>query len=66
MIVGAHCSGGIKGSLDKAAEIGADAVQLFVQSPPAWRFPQHDPDDLARFRARRKELKVRAAFVHTL
>jgi deoxyribonuclease-4 len=66
VIVGAHCSGGVKRSLDKAAEIGADAVQLFVQSPRAWRFPQHDPDDLARFRERRKELKLRAAFVHTL
>ena len=66
MIVGAHCSGGIKRSLDKAAEIGADAVQLFVQSPRAWRFPEHDPADLERFRERRKELKLDAAFVHTL
>ena len=23
--------------------IGADALQLFVQSPRAWRFPDHDP-----------------------
>jgi deoxyribonuclease IV len=66
VIVGAHCSGGIKRSLDKAAEIGADAVQLFAQSPRAWRFPNHDPADLARFRERRKELKLKAAFVHTL
>ena len=66
MIVGAHCSGGIKRSLDKAKEISADAVQLFAQSPRAWRFPQHDPADLARFRERREELGLAAAFVHTL
>ena len=66
MIVGAHCSGGIKRSLDKAKEFGADAVQLFAQSPRAWRFPQHDPADQVRFRERRKELKLDAAFVHTL
>jgi len=66
VIVGAHCSGGIKRSLDRAAEIGADAVQFFAQSPRAWRFPEHDPADLARFRERRKELKLKAALVHTL
>src|SRR6185503_6992963 len=49
-------SGGVKKALERAAEIGADAVQLFVQSPRAWRFPEHDPADLERFRARRSEL----------
>ena len=66
MIVGAHCSGGVKRSLDRAAEIGADALQLFVQSPRAWRFPQHDPSDLARFRERREELGLGAVLVHTV
>ena len=66
MIVGAHCSGGVKRALDRATEIGADAVQLFVQSPRAWRFPQHDPADLERFRARRDELGVGAVLVHAL
>ena len=58
MLFGAHCSGGVKKALERAAEIGADAVQLFVQSPRAWRFPEHDPADLARFRARRSELGI--------
>lgn len=52
MLLGAHCKGGIKGALDHAAEIGADSVQLFVQSPRAWKFPDHDPENLAAFRAR--------------
>jgi deoxyribonuclease-4 len=62
---GAHCSGGIKKALDKGADMGADAVQLFVQSPRTWRFPNHDPADLAAFRKRREELDV-PALVHAL
>ena len=66
MLFGAHCSGGIKKALDKGVEMGADAVQLFVQSPRTWRFPNHDPDDLARFRDRRAELGIGATAVHAL
>jgi deoxyribonuclease IV len=66
VLFGGHCSGGVKRSADRAAEIGADAVQLFVQSPRAWRFPEHDPADLDRFRKRRAELDLSAAVVHAL
>ena len=66
MIFGAHCSGGVKGSLDHALEIGADAVQLFAQSPRMWRFPAHAEEDLARFRERRKEAGIGAVLVHSL
>jgi len=51
VLFGAHCGGGVKRSLAHAVEIGADALQLFVQSPRAWRFPDHDPADLARLLA---------------
>jgi deoxyribonuclease-4 len=63
---GAHCSGGIKGALDRAVEIGADAVQLFAQSPRMWRFPAHADEDLARFRERRAEAGIGAVLVHAL
>lgn len=66
MILGAHCSGGVKGSLDRAVAIGADAVQLFVQSPRAWRFPEHDPAALERFRERRAELGIGSVLVHAI
>src|SRR4051794_2132579 len=45
--------------------MGADGVQLFVQSPRTWRFPEHDPADLARFRTRGEETGLAAA-VHAL
>src|SRR4051812_50062608 len=66
MLLGAHCSGGIKKSLDRAAEIGADSLQLFVQSPRMWRFPDHDPKDLEAFRTKREELGIGAVVVHAL
>jgi deoxyribonuclease IV len=65
VLFGGHCSGGVKKALDKAAEIGAEAVQLFVQSPRTWHFPAHDPADLAAFRERSRESGV-PAFAHAI
>ncbi len=65
MLFGAHCSGGIKKSIDNALDMGAEALQLFVQSPRTWRFPDHDPVELERFRSRRQEHEI-PAFVHAL
>src|SRR5437764_1375939 len=45
--------------------MNADVVQLFVQSPRTWRFPNHDPKDLERFRDRRAETGL-PALVHSL
>ena len=66
MLLGAHCSGGIEKALEQAHELGADSLQLFVQSPRAWRFPEHDPADLAAFRERRREFGIGSAVVHAL
>jgi deoxyribonuclease-4 len=65
VLFGAHCSGGVKKALDNAIEMGADAVQLFVQSPRTWRFPEHDPADLEAFRSKRQEAGI-PALVHAL
>lgn len=66
MLFGGHCSGGIKGSLDRAVEMGADTMQLFAQSPRMWRFPEHAADDLARFRERRAAIGLDSVLVHAL
>jgi deoxyribonuclease IV len=63
---GGHCSGGVKKALDNAAGHGFDAVQLFAQSPRAWRYPEHDPTDLERFRDRRPESGQQAVLIHAL
>jgi deoxyribonuclease IV len=66
VLIGAHCSGGIKKALERGAAIGADAVQLFAQSPRTWRFPDHDPAQLETFPERRAELSIGAVLVHAL
>jgi deoxyribonuclease-4 len=65
VLFGAHCSGGVKKAVDNAVGMGADVVQLFVQSPRTWRFPDHDPADLAAFRSKREAAGI-PALVHAL
>jgi len=57
---GAHvsASGGIHTTLDRAEAMGADAVQLFTQSPRMWRPTNHDPANFERFKERRAELAI--------
>jgi deoxyribonuclease-4 len=66
VVIGAHCSGGVKSSLDKAADMGADAVQLFTQSPRAWRTPEPDPEVWERFRERRAETGIGPVVCHAI
>jgi deoxyribonuclease IV len=57
---GAHvsASGGIHTALDRAEAIGADAVQLFTQSPRMWRATNHDPANFEAFKKKRAELGI--------
>jgi deoxyribonuclease IV len=66
MLMGAHCAGGVTGALDRAAEIGAEAVQLFTQSPRTWRAPAPNPEAYARFREQRDEAGIQAVLCHAL
>ena len=45
MKIGAHISssGGIDKAVDRAVAMGAESVQVFTQSPRAWRPTNHDP-----------------------
>ena len=68
MLVGAHVStsGGIHTAIDRIEEMGGDAVQLFTQSPRAWRPTNHEPKNFERFKERRAEARVRAVLCHAL
>jgi deoxyribonuclease-4 len=66
VLFGGHVSGGVKAAPERAAEIGANALQLFVQSPRAWRFPEHDPAVLAGFPERTRGLGIEAVLVHAI
>ena len=68
MLLGAHVSsaGGISNAIDRIEKIGGNAVQVFTQSPRMWRQTEHAPDELKRFRRRRREAKVRHVACHAL
>ena len=51
-------AGGIHTALDRAEAMGADAVQLFTQSPRMWRPTNHDPASFDTFKERRAELGI--------
>ena len=57
MLIGAHVSssGGIHTAIDRAEAMGADAVQVFTQSPRAWRPTNHPPENFECFVERRAE-----------
>jgi deoxyribonuclease IV len=60
MYFGAHVSatGGLHKILDRAEEMGAEAVQLFTQSPRMWRPTNHDPARFETFKKQRAELGI--------
>ena len=66
MLFGGHVSGGVKAAPERAEAIGANALQLFVQSPRAWRFPDHDPDVLASFSQRTRDAGIESVLVHAI
>jgi deoxyribonuclease IV len=68
MIAGAHVSvsGGIHTAIDRAETIGADAVQVFTQSPRTWRPTNHDPANFERFKERRREAGIEGVVCHAL
>lgn len=68
MLFGAHVSsaGGISNAIDRAEELGCEAVQVFTQSPRMWRPTAHTDAEVERFRARREEAGIRSAVCHAL
>jgi len=68
MLYGAHVSsaGGIANAVDRGAEIGCDAIQIFTQSPRMWRPTDHAPEALERFRERRAETGIQSVVCHAL
>jgi deoxyribonuclease-4 len=68
MLFGAHVSsaGGISKAIDRVEEIRGNAVQVFTQSPRMWRPTEHAPEELERFRARRRQARVKHVSCHAL
>jgi deoxyribonuclease-4 len=67
VFIGAHvsASGGLDKALERMQEIGAEAAQIFVQSPRTWRPTNHKPETIERFKSERARLKA-PVFAHAL
>jgi deoxyribonuclease IV len=68
VLIGAHISsaGGIDKAIDRAVELDADSVQVFTQSPRAWRPTNHDPASFERFREKRVEAGIGGVLCHAV
>jgi deoxyribonuclease IV len=68
VLIGAHFSsaGGIDKAIDRAVELDADSVQVFTQSPRAWRPTNHDPASFERFREKRVEAGIGGVLCHAV
>ena len=66
MRFGAHFSiaGGATRAVQRAREVKADCLQMFVKSPSQWRFAALTEEEAGRFRAAAKEANLRPLVGH--
>lgn len=64
MRIGAHVSsaGGPQNAFPRAAEIGAEAVQLFISAPQQWRLPNLKDEQVAAFKEAHQAAGIPAFF----
>ena len=68
MIAGAHVSsaGGLQNVAPRAQAIGADAVQVFIQSARTWKPTAHKPEALAHLRGARERGDIAYIACHAI
>lgn len=68
MLIGAHVSpaGGLPNAHARGVECGAESIQIFHQSPRAWRPTNHREQDLERFRELMKDGPIRSIVIHAV
>ncbi len=67
MLLGAHMSiaGGIDKSVDRAADFGMNALQIFSHNVRSWDTRELTEEEIERFKKKREEFGVDYAVVHT-
>jgi len=68
MLIGAHVStaGGLVNALERAEAMGAETMQIFHQSPRAWRPTAYTDADFEAFRERFAASKVQSVYIHAV
>ncbi|MCD6326347.1 deoxyribonuclease IV [bacterium] len=67
MIVGMHFSaaGGVYKAVERAHELGCNALQIFAQNPRSWRSNAPSHTDVKTFRRLVSEYEIEAVVIHT-
>jgi deoxyribonuclease IV len=68
MLIGAHVStaGGLVNAHQRGVERGCAAIQVFNQSPRAWRPTRWKPDDVAAFRELMADGPIKSVLIHAV
>jgi deoxyribonuclease-4 len=68
MLIGAHVStaGGLVKAHERGVEIGADAIQVFNQSPRMWKPTRWKEDDVAAFRELMVDGPIKSIVIHAV
>ncbi|MBI4337763.1 MAG: deoxyribonuclease IV [Chloroflexi bacterium] len=68
MRVGAHVSaaGGLDKAADRAVELGAETIQVFVSPPQGWAFKPPSEDVVAAFKAKLRGADIGPVFIHAI
>ena len=66
MKIGAHVStaGGLHTAFGRAADMGAETIQIFASSPRAWKFRDLKPDVVDKFRDEAATTGIGPIFIH--
>jgi deoxyribonuclease-4 len=68
MLIGGHVSpaGGLVKAFERGVERDCDSIQIFNQSPRAWRHRDYDEEDIAELRTLLAKGPVRAIVIHAV
>jgi deoxyribonuclease-4 len=68
MLIGAHVSnaGGLVNAVERGVERGADAIQIFNQSPRMWRPTHYTDEDFAAFREAMDSSRIKSVLIHAV
>ena len=68
MLIGAHVStgGGLQTAIERAGDLGCEAIQIFNQSPRMWRPTRYSDDDFAAFRRVLEPSRVEVVAIHMI
>src|SRR5207253_9458873 len=68
MLIGAHVSqsGGLEKAVGRGVERGAEAIQIFNQSPRMWRPTAYGHEDFAAFRGAMDSGPIETVVIHAV